>query len=140
MEQLSPESAKIEKLFYDRGLKLLSRREHSRSELKRKLLGKPDLPENSSTLVEAVLDRLTENGYLSEPDSANYLFASVFRKVLANGIYWHGCKREALIVVWLEKPWLNLLKRMKSTGINTRRMCCLLNLILPATSKQTEIA
>jgi len=80
VEQLSPESAKIEKLFYNRGLKLLSRREHSRSELKRKLLGKPDLPENSSNLVDSVLDRLTENGYLSETRFSELFIRQRFQK------------------------------------------------------------
>lgn len=89
MEQPSAETAKLEKLFYDRGLKLLARREHSRSELTRKLLGKPDLPENSSNLVEAALDRLTENGYLSDDRFADlfvrqrYQKGSGYRDILA---------------------------------------------------------
>lgn len=56
------ESKKAYRELLERGIKLLSMREHSQTELRRKLASKGALPE----LVDEVIDELLELGYLSD--------------------------------------------------------------------------
>jgi regulatory protein len=77
MDAVIEEKPRDRRKPYDAGIDLLSRREHSRKELRTKLLRKNEFtPEE----VDEALERLEAQGYLSEARFAKARARSLFRK------------------------------------------------------------